>query len=77
MLGVDTQGTPEVLLAVAEAGATLVAGAPGTISPAPAKRAIMAIHEDSYGSATEDAVFIFQRMVQWAIGDPVVAGGTP
>ena len=77
VLGVDTQGTPEVLLAVAEAGATLVAGAPGTISPAPAKRAIMAIHEDSYGSATEDAVFIFQRMVQWAIGDPVVAGGTP
>jgi len=77
VLGVDTQGTPEVLLAVADAGATLAAGAPDTISPAPAKRAIMSIHEDSYESATKDAVFIFQRMVQWAIGDPVVAGDTP
>ena len=74
MLATDSSVIPEPILIVAEAGANLVAGAPANVSPAPAKRGMLNLHRQSYGTATPDAVYLFQRFVQWAIGDPVTAG---
>jgi hypothetical protein len=76
VLGNDGDATPEVCFAVADAGTNLP-GAPAGISPTPAKRAFLSVRRASYENPTRDGVFLFQRMIQWAIGDPVVAGDTP
>jgi hypothetical protein len=64
-------------LAVAEAGATgFLPGGTGN-NPAPARRVCIGYHENAMSDPTVNGVYLMQRTVQWAIGDPVTAGGAP
>jgi hypothetical protein len=67
------------VLGVAEANsAGLVApggGIPAGVEPLPARRAILGYHAAAFTTPTVNGVYLLQRTVQWAIGDPVTAGG--
>lgn len=65
----------EVCLAVIDQGVTgLMAGAPAGFEPTPARRVCLGFQQQSMTTPTVEAVYLLQRAVQWAIGDPVIAG---
>lgn len=64
----------DAVLAVAETGATgFIQTTPGQ-EPAPARRVCLGFHERSLTTPTLQGAHIFQRTIQWAMGDPVTAG---
>lgn len=83
-------GELRVTVAVADTGATGLLGdgpIPEGADPTPERRAYFGLHEmvhvfDNGGSGienialTKDGAVLFQRVVQWTIGNPVTADGT-
>ncbi len=81
-------GENRIVLAVAEEGETgLSAGAPAGFEPLPARRGFIGYHEnvhvfendvegiDNIAMSPEGAI-LFQRVIQWMVGNPVNADGT-
>ncbi|MCX8035531.1 MAG: fibronectin type III domain-containing protein [Candidatus Sumerlaeia bacterium] len=63
-------------LAVCETGAQLRPGGPNPgYNPAPARRVVLGYQGNSMNVPTSAGIFLLQRCAQWAIGDPVTAGG--
>lgn len=65
-------------LAIIDTGqGPLIAGGPTGYDPAPARRVWcgMGVNDDGFAAPLVDEAFLLQRCVQWAIGDPVTAGG--
>ena len=74
-LAVDTVDPNNPVLAIADAGADLLPGGQGTYDPAPARRIVLGYQGLSMDDPTSNGIFLLQRCVQWAMGDPVTAGG--
>jgi hypothetical protein len=69
-LAVDDANQTDPCLAVAEAGSTpFLAGIAAGADPAPARRVCLGFHLGAMENPTVDGVTLFQRTVQWAIGD--------
>ncbi len=77
-LAVNPNNNAQVCLAVVEAGVTgLRPLAPAGYEPTPARRVCLGYHQDFFNqNLTANGVYLLQRVVQWAIGDPVTAGGS-
>jgi hypothetical protein len=74
--GASALGSPDYpCLAIAEAGAQLLPGGQGAYNPAPARRVVLGYQGVSMDDPTSNGIYLLQRCVQWAMGDPVTAGG--
>lgn len=77
VLAYNSQNANEPCLAIADVGATpfdpAIAAVPGA-DPAPGRRVCLGFHDSSMIDPTLEGAFLFQRVIQWAIGDPVTAG---
>jgi len=77
-LAVNPTAPTETCLAVAEAGATgFRAGGPAGYDPAPARRVCLGYHQYTMTTPTVQAVYLLQRVFQWAMGENVTAGTPP
>lgn len=74
-LAYDTVDPTNPCLAVADAGADLLPGGQGNYNPAPARRVVLGYQGLSMNDPTSNGIYLLQRCVQWAMGDPVTAGG--
>jgi len=73
-LACDPTNNTRPCLAVADQGATgFRPGGTGN-DPAPARRICLGFHLNSMSDPTTSGVYLLQRVVQWAMGDPVTAG---
>lgn len=62
-------------LAIADVGAQLLPGGQGAYTPAPSRRVVLGYQGNSMNDPTSNGIYLLQRCVQWAMGDPVTAGG--
>lgn len=74
-LAVNGDDASEDSLAIADVGATpFRSGIAAGADPAPARRVCLGFHSGSMEDPTVAGIYLLQRTVQWAIGDPVAAG---
>ncbi len=74
VLGVMETGTPAS--GFYKNGVDTANSLPAGATPTPARRAILGIqNNNNFNPPTVNGVYLFQRTIQWALGDAVTAGG--